>query len=298
MEKMLGKLKQLNMKVDVNLPLAAYSSFRIGGNADLALFPASRKQLMEALSVVREGDAPVLVVGNASNVVFSDNGYRGVIIFTTEYREACVGNGNIRVGAGALISAASAMARDASLQGLEFAYGIPGTVGGAVFMNAGAFGGSMADVCIQSEYYDMETGECGVLAGDAQDFSYRTSTYEKNPSRVILGATLQLKNGDREEIRRTMKDFMERRKTTQPLEYPSAGSVFKRPSGHFAGKLIEDCGLKGLRIGGAEVSQKHAGFIVNRGGATAGDVRALVETIRERVLCETGVVLECEIRFL
>ncbi len=298
MEKLHNVLKQFNVEAVRDLPLAMYSSFRIGGCADLAVFPTSREQLLSVLALLRDTKVDVAVIGNASNVVFSDRGYRGVIVFTTSFREVCIQGNYVRVGAGAPITSVASMARDASLCGMEFAYGIPGTVGGAVFMNAGAFGGSVADVCVRSEYFDMERGACGTLEGEDQDFSYRTSAYEKNPSMIVLEATFKLKTGTREEIQKTMRELMERRKTTQPLEYPSAGSVFKRPEGHFAGKLIEDCGLKGFRVGGAEVSQKHAGFIVNRGGATAKDVRTLVDVIQERVYAQTGVALECEIRFL
>ena len=165
-------------------------------------------------------------------------------------------------------------------------------------MNAGAYGGCMADICVVSDFYDAESNTVGSFSGEEQAFANRTSVYAQNLRYVVLGATLVLWRGVRAEIEAQMRELAARRRASQPLELPSAGSVFKRPEGHFAGKLIEDCGLKGMRVGGAEVSQKHAGFIVNRGGATAADVRALVELIRERVLHDTGVELECEIRFL
>ena len=165
-------------------------------------------------------------------------------------------------------------------------------------MNAGAYGGCMADICLSSEYFDAESGEVGVFEGEAQAFDTRTSVYEKHPRYTVLGATLSLAPDDRSAIEGRMRDFAERRRRSQPLEFPSAGSVFKRPVGHFAGKLIEDCRLKGTAVGGAEVSEKHAGFIINRGGATSEDVKKLVALIKERVLSETGVELECEIRFL
>ncbi|MBE6589920.1 MAG: UDP-N-acetylmuramate dehydrogenase [Ruminococcaceae bacterium] len=298
MEKLLLQLRQLNIDVRTDMPLFSLSSFRIGGNADLAVFPRTREEFIKALSVLHKADVPTVVVGNATNVVFPDEGYRGVVLFTTSVLDCTASGCVIDVGAGVPISFIATMAKNASLCGAEFAYGIPGSVGGAVFMNAGAFGGAMSDICVRSEYFDMESGVCGVLEGTAQRFGYRTSAYEHSPNLIILGARVVLKPGEKDEIATLMREIMERRRSTQPLEYPSAGSVFKRPEGHFAGKLIEDCGLKGTRIGGAEVSTKHAGFIVNRGGATAGDVRALVEKIRETVLKETGVTLECEIRFL
>ncbi len=298
MEKMLEQLKKLNIDARKSLPLAPFSSFRIGGTADLAVFPTSCEELLFVLELLRGARIPWQIIGNASNVLFSDEGFRGVIVFTTAFRTLCVKGQEIKVGAGTLISNVATAARDASLTGAEFLYGIPGSVGGAVFMNAGAYGGSLGDVCIESEYFDMESGLCGVSVGEEQAFSYRSSIYMEHPERVVLGARFRLCVGERDAITASMKELMERRKSTQPLEYPSAGSVFKRPEGHFAGKLIEDCGLKGLRIGGAEVSAKHAGFIVNRSGATARDVRLLIEHIRETVMRETGVSLECEIRFL
>ena len=165
-------------------------------------------------------------------------------------------------------------------------------------MNAGAYGGSMSDVCVSSTYYDLQTGRVCCIEGDAHEFGYRSSFYYHNSHFVILEAELKLMPGRREEIRAQMEELEQKRKSSQPLEFPSAGSVFKRPEGYFAGKLIQDCGLKGLTVGGAQVSEKHAGFIVNRGGATARDVKALVERIQEEVLRQTGVALECEIRFL
>lgn len=298
MEKLLTQLQNASVRWEKNVPLSLYSSFRIGGRADLAVFPATRAQTVQALTVLRQYPYPVLVIGRGSNVVFSDEGYRGVVVVTAEARAISLEDTVMNACVGTTLSAIASAARDASLTGAEFAYGIPGTLGGAVFMNAGAFGGCMADICVSSEYFDMESGDVCVLEGDAQGFGVRTSDYQSHPERVILGARLVLSHGNRDEIHAAMTDFMTRRKNTQPLEHPSAGSVFKRPVGHFAGKLIEDCGLKGRAIGGAEVSQKHAGFIVNRGGATAEDVRRLVALVRETVLRETGVELECEIRFL
>lgn len=298
MEKLLIELQNASVRWEKNLPLAPYSSFRIGGRADLAVFPSTREQTVQALSLLRQTSLPVLVIGRGSNVVFSDEGYRGVVVITSDARSISLEDTVMDVCVGTPLSAIASAARDASLTGAEFAYGIPGTLGGAIFMNAGAFGGCMADICVSSEYFDMESGEVRILEGDAQGFDVRTSDYQLHPERVILGARLVLSHGNGDEIHAAMTDFMERRKRTQPLELPSAGSVFKRPVGHFAGKLIEDCGLKGTRVGGAEVSQKHAGFIVNRGGATAEDVRSLVAHVQETVLRETGVELECEIRFL
>ncbi len=286
------------IRVEQSCPLSAHSTFQIGGNADIALFPSDRTQLLAALRRLRAREIPFLVLGNAGNVVFSDEGFRGAVLFTGGCRRLTPTADGFEADAGLALSTLAIAARDAALTGAEFAHGIPGTVGGGVFMNAGAFGGCMADICVTSSYYDPVTDTCGTFTGTEHAFGNRTSIYEKNPHLVILGATVRLQPGEREAISSRMQELMTRRRTTQPLEYPSAGSVFKRPEGHFAGKLIEDCGLKGYRVGGAEVSQKHAGFIINRGGATARDVRTLVAHIQKTVLDATGVTLECEIRFL
>lgn len=298
MEKLRSFLTSIGVKTQTEYPLSKHSSFRIGGNAALACFPKNREELIAALEQATLHGVRFLVIGNASNIVFDDGGFDGLAIFTGEWKKLTLRDTHMEVSAGVSLYRIATAARDASLAGGEFLYGIPGTLGGAIFMNAGAFGGSMADLCIRSEYYDAESGKTGWFEGNAQAFAHRTSIYEKEPRYTVLRAELGFSHGDKDAISAQMEALMERRKTTQPLEYPSAGSVFKRPEGYFAGKLIEDCGLKGVRVGGAEVSQKHAGFIVNRGGATAEDVRALVELIRERVLRTYGVTLECEIRFI
>lgn len=298
MEGLIKKLQTLGMEWELNCPLSRHSSFRIGGAADIALFPHSSDELCQTLSLLQANKIPTLVIGNGSNVVFSDEGYRGAVVFTGKCRKIKIEDDMIFADAGVSLSALASAARDESLSGLEFAFGIPGTLGGAVYMNAGAYGGSMSDVCISSEYYDLETGQRNTLIGSKQDFDYRKSIYQKHPERIILGATLKLKKGNCTDISEAMRAYWEKRKNSQPLELPNAGSVFKRPEGHFAGKLIEDCGLKGLTVGGAQVSEKHAGFIVNIGGATCEDVKRLVEQIKTTVLQQTGVELECEIRFL
>ena len=291
-------LADAKIEYQTDLPLCDCSSFRIGGAAELAVLPHSKEELVQALTILRKHKVPVTVIGCASNVVFPDEGLGGAILFTGGCRAVSIEGESICADSGVRLGTVAAAARDASLSGAEFLYGIPGTLGGAVFMNAGAFGGCMADICVESEYYDLQTGRVGVLRGEEQGFGTRESVYEKNPSYVILGARMKLFQGDSSAIADTMKEYLERRRATQPLDYPSAGSVFKRPVGHFAGKLIEDCGLKGMRIGGAEVSPKHAGFIVNRGDATARDVRELTEAVQKTVLEMTGVQLEREIRFL
>ena len=298
MEQLMNKLQTLGVEWEQNCPLSRHSSFRIGGAADLAIFPHSSDALCQTLTLLRGQEIPVLVIGNGSNVVFSDAGYRGAVVFTGKCRKIKIEDNMVYADAGVSLSALASAVRDESLSGLEFAFGIPGTLGGAVYMNAGAYGGSMSDVCVSSEYYDLEKGQVSGLFLGGQCFDYRKSIYQKHPERIILSATLYLKKGDRKTISEQMRTYWEKRRTTQPLELPNAGSVFKRPEGYFAGKLIEDCGLKGLTVGGAQVSAKHAGFIVNIGGATCEDVKRLIEQIQTIVSYKTGVELECEIKFL
>ncbi len=298
MERMRQELAAQGIRTQVDCPLSKHSTFRIGGKAELGVFPQSEAELVSVLQYVCDSALPYLVIGKGSNVVFSDSGFAGAVLFTEGVKGISVEGREIRAAAGETLTALSQTARDASLSGLVFAYGIPGTVGGAVFMNAGAFGGEMSDVCVKTAYFDTKTGKCGELTGQAHAFGYRTSFYEQNPHLVILSATCSLHAGEREEIGAQMEAYAEQRRTKQPLQYPSAGSTFKRPVGHFAGKLIEDCGLKGVSVGGAQVSEKHAGFLINRGGATAADVRELTELIQSRVFERFGVRLECEIRFL
>ncbi len=298
MEKLLESLACRGIAYELNCPLARYSTFRIGGRAELAVFTHTRAALIDALRLLSDAAVPCVVIGRGSNVVFPDGGLCGAVVFVHSQGNIEIESTTVRADAGVSLSAIALAARDAVLTGAEFAYGIPGTLGGAVCMNAGAYGGCMADICVTSDYYDRESGEIGSFCGEEQAFGYRTSIYSVSDRYVVLGATLALREGNRALIGEAMASFTERRKSTQPLELPSAGSVFKRPVGHFAGKLIEDCGLKGLRVGGAQVSEKHAGFIVNRGGATAADVKSLVAEIQRTVLERTDVALECEIKFL
>ncbi len=288
----------LSVPYEENCPLSRHSSFRIGGPAALGIFPQSREQLTEVLERVCREQIPYLVIGKGSNVVFSDDGFDGAVIFTEGCRTLVCKENELRADAGVPLVRLAQVAWENALTGAEFAHGIPGSLGGAVFMNAGAYGGCMADICASSAYFDTASGSIKTLTGAEQAFAIRESIYTHHPEWVILGATLCLRQGEPAQIHAAMEDFSVRRKATQPLEFPSAGSVFKRPAGHYAGRLIEDCGLKGTAVGGAQVSLKHAGFIVNRGGATAEDVKHLVAQIQETVLARTGVSLECEIRFL
>ncbi len=295
-------------------PMAAHTTFRIGGEAALVAVPGTREELLAVLATHRRvcPDLPLCVLGNGSNVVFADEGFDGLVVLTARVRGVQIHSiptedGHILVSAdcGASLTglALTCMKPQPTfggqgLSGLAFAYGIPGCIGGAVVMNAGAYGGEMADVAMVCDYYDPADGEVHHLTKDKLNFSYRHSVFSEHPSWVVLGVTLALTLGDAEVIRAEAEAHMTARKEKQPLEHPNAGSVFKRPEGHFAGKLIEDCGLKGYTVGGAQVSEKHAGFIVNCGGATAADIRTLVAHIQAVVYEKFGVELVCEIRFI
>ncbi|MBO5702606.1 MAG: UDP-N-acetylmuramate dehydrogenase [Clostridia bacterium] len=276
------------------LPLSSKSSFKIGGKADVAVFP---KNASELEFIIGNLDMPYIVVGNGSNILFEDEGYLGCVIFTEKMNSVKVESNRLHAGAGASFTAMATAAKNASLTGLEFAYGIPGSCGGAVVMNAGAYGGQVSDVLESCTVFDAEKREVYTLAKEEMNLSYRHSILSENKNLICLGATFTLKEGKKEEIDATMRDLMQRRISKQPLEYPSAGSVFKRPAPDlFVGKMIEDSGLKGYTVGGAQVSEKHAGFIINVGGATASDVLGLVEHIQKVIRANYGVELECEIR--
>ena len=277
--------------------LSECSSFHIGGPAECALYPSNTEQLRVALDAAQYAGMPVFVAGNASNVLFDDEGYRGAVIFTSAMHNTSADSESCTVtaDAGAMLSGVAACAQRAGIAGLEYLHGIPGTLGGGIYMNCGAFGGQISENLVSCTYLDTESGAVVTETPDKLGFAYRSSIFMQG-GRIILGAVLRGEAGERDSIKQQMEEHMAYRFGTQPLDFPSAGSVFKRPEGHFAGKLIEDAGLKGLRVGGAEVSPKHAGFIVNVGGATAKDVLELIERIREKVFETSGVALECEIR--
>jgi UDP-N-acetylmuramate dehydrogenase len=282
-----------------NMLLAPLSSFKIGGRCAVAVFPKNKAELAYAIKLARRLDIKYDVVGKASNLLFPDDDYDGMLVFTAHMSEFWDDeNGYVYAMAGVNLGAlASAMAKR-SLSGLEFAFGIPGSIGGAVFMNAGAYGGEMKDVVIYSDYYDPNTDTFGRFEGETQEFSYRESVYSKRKDLIILGAALLLKNGSEAEIRQKMDENMQKRREKQPLEFPNAGSAFKRPQIGYAAQMIDECGLKGLSVGGAQVSEKHAGFIINKNNATAKDVKDLMNEVKARVLDRFGVMLETEIRYI
>ena len=282
-----------------NAPLADYASFRIGGNADFIIHPKCQEGLLKLLSILKKESVPFLVFGNASNVLFSELGYRGAVIFTTEMQK-CEFLGNcISAEAGTSFTLLAAKAQQKGLSGLEFAYGIPGSVGGAVYMNAGAYGGAVSDCLVSSTYLDLDTMLIHTVEGaNEHDFDYRHSRYMSGNC-VILSATFALQEADPGSIREKMNEYMNSRKTKQPLEYPSAGSVFKRPREDLsASLLIDKCGLKGYIIGGAQISSKHAGFIVNKGGATAIDYLSLADYAAKEVKRNFDIDLTREIKVM
>ncbi|MCR2002703.1 UDP-N-acetylmuramate dehydrogenase [Blautia caecimuris] len=286
-----------NNRVLFDEPMSQHTTFRIGGPADVFVMPENYEQIREVLRLCKEEKLPFFVLGNGSNLLVSDSGYRGVIIqMDRNMEEIRLDGEEIHACAGALLSSVAVAARNASLTGFEFAGGIPGTIGGAAVMNAGAYGGELKDVLKEVTVMTRE-GEILTIPAEKMEMGYRTSII-KTAGYLVLEAVISLKKGDEEAIRATMKDLSERRTEKQPLDYPSAGSTFKRPEGYFAGKLIMDSGLRGYRVGGAQVSEKHCGFVINAGGATAEDVRSLMDHVIRVVREKYGVTLEPEVKFL
>ena len=288
----------LNCDVRRDEPMSRHTSFKIGGTADVYIKVDDLTTLANIVKECVDSDVDYLILGNGSNVLVSDDGYRGVVIrLDGEFRKiSLIDETTIYCGAGASLASLCKFALNSGLSGLEFAWGIPGTVGGAVFMNAGAYDGEMKNV-VHSVSHLTSDGGIGRCEKDDLQMGYRTSVYRSNKC-IITGVTLKLKKADPEDVRAKMDDFMNRRSSKQPLEFPSAGSVFKRPEGAYAGALIEQCGLKGKCHGGAQVSEKHAGFIINKSNATANDVKSLIREVQTKVYDETGYNLQCELIIL
>ncbi len=288
----LGKEK---IEYTLQTPMSQYTSFKIGGPADIFISVASEEELKTALYLCREYDVPFMTVGKGSNLLISDKGIAGAVIHISKGLDSIelIDETTVRCGAGASLSALCVFCRDHGLSGLEFAFGIPGTVGGAMFMNARAYGGEMKDVAVSARYITPE-GQIGEYKYEELSLSYRKSVFTGTDN-IVLSADFALKPDNIEDIKARMDDYMERRKTKQPLSFPSAGSAFKRPEGYFAGALIEQSDLKGYSVGGAQVSEKHAGFIINIGGATCDDVTTLMTHIVDTVQKNFGVTLEPEI---
>ena len=285
-------------KIKYDEPLSKHTSFNIGGPADVMILVSNNEELRGVLETAQKEKIDFFLLGNGSNVLASDDGFRGVIIkLGGDFLNVSVEKDTITAGAGVTLTKLANAAMNASLSGLEFASGIPGTLGGALFMNAGAYGGEMKQVVRKVTVFDPKSQSIKVLSNEEMEFGYRRSIL-KEKGYIALSCIIKLEESDSSIIRDTMLELAKKRKEKQPLEYPSAGSTFKRPEGYFAGKLIEDAGLGGCRIGGAEVSEKHKGFVINKGNASAKDVRDLIEHVTKTVREQSGVTLEPEVLFL
>ncbi len=281
-------------KVKYDEPMKKYTTLKVGGNADVLVLPEDIQDVTTVLKFAKENNVPVTVIGNGSKLLVKDGGIRGIVIkFGSKFSNVEIDGENITVFAGMTLPRLALIAKDNSLSGLEFAAGIPGNIGGAIYMNAGAYGSEMANIVEQVTYLD-EDFNLHTISNEECNFSYRNSIF-RTRNNVILSTKLKLNKQDKQAIEDMMKQNQESRREKQPLEFPSAGSTFKRPEGHFVGKLIDDLGLKGYSIGGAQISTKHSGFIVNKGDATAKDVLDLIEYIKEKVLEANNVKLEEEI---
>ena len=297
LDRLKAKLMQLSPELELleREPMSRHTTFRVGGPVPLMALPRSAQQAIAAVRAAEEEGISPVFLGNGSNLLVPDEGVNVFVIKTVGGLDGAVVEGDcIAAESGSLLSRLAVLARDHSLTGLEFAHGIPGSLGGAVTMNAGAYDGEMAQVVVQ---VTVLRADGQVETTDQFDFSYRHSAFSDG-TRLILGARLQLHAGDAGRIRARMEELMERRRSKQPLEWPSAGSTFQRPKGHFAAALIDQCGLKGLTVGGAQVSEKHAGFVVNKGGATCADILELMAQVRTRVFDQTGILLEPEVKLL
>lgn len=298
-KEIIAALEQIVSKENIleNEPMSRHTTFKCGGPASLFIRPGDTKELEAVMKVLRSHEAEYFILGNGSNLLVSDKGYDGVVISLGRFDDIHIEDETlICAEAGAMNSAIAALARDNSLAGFEFAAGIPGTIGGAMIMNAGAYGGEMKDITRQVKFLSPE-GEIVTFSGDEMKFGYRTSAI-KGKGCVVLSVVLGLEKGNKEEIAGKMQELALKRKEKQPLEYPSAGSTFKRPEGYFAGKLIEDAGLRGASVGDAQVSEKHCGFVINRGNATAADVYNLICDVKKKVFESAGVTLEPEVIML
>ena len=284
-------------QIYVDEPLSKHTTFRVGGAADYFVLPEKTEEVRELVALCRKVHMPYYILGNGSNLLVSDKGYRGLIIqIYKNMSEIQATEEMIRAQAGALLSRVGNVALEEGLTGFEFAAGIPGTVGGAVVMNAGAYGGEMKDILYRVTVLTPE-GKIKTLKKEELELGYRTSVIAKK-NYIVLEAEYRLQKGDKADIRSRMNELKEKRTSKQPLEYPSAGSTFKRPEGYFAGKLIQDAGLRGFQAGGAQVSEKHCGFVINKDNATAADITELIKQVSEKVMQEFGVQLEPEVKRL
>lgn len=287
---------QENIEIKQKENMKNHTSFKIGGAADYFVYVKSLDELKKVIKKAKELDLPFFILGKGSNLLVSDKGIEGVVICLTGFNEITVCDEVVEAQAGASLAQVCVKSCENGLTGLEFAYGIPGTVGGGLYMNAGAYGGEMSQVVVSAKYIDAY-GDEGEFDINEMQLGYRTSIFKQN-GKIITSVKFKLKKGDKEKIKCAMDDFMSRRKDKQPLEYPSAGSTFKRPEGYFAGALIQENNLKGFSVGGAKVSEKHAGFVINYNNATSQDVKKLMAEIQKRVYENNNVKLEPEVIFV
>ncbi|MFP4198658.1 MAG: UDP-N-acetylmuramate dehydrogenase [Halanaerobium sp.] len=294
-----NKLEKINyLRLEKNKKLAEYASFKVGGPADLFLTPEKISALKKLMPLIVRSGIPYFILGKGSNLIISDNGYRGIIIYTGRLNNYQLAGNQITAESGLELKEIADIACENSLSGFEFAAGIPGSLGGALYMNAGAYGGEMKDVILKAQFVNQE-GKLIELSKTELKLEYRTSILQKeNPDWIAVNVTIELKKSKQKHIKNKMKKLHQKRWDKQPMDLPSAGSVFKRPPGHYTGLLIEKAKMKGYQIGGAQVSKKHAGFIVNKGNATAEDIVNLIEKVKEEVYKISGVQLEVEPRFL
>ena len=292
----LSELDTRKIEYVLNEPMCNHTTFKIGGNADAFINVYTAEELSFVLRTAAQCFVPVFLLGKGSNLLVSDNGIEGAVVYLKGMDEISVEENRLIVGGGASLRTVCIAAQKAGLSGLEFAFGIPGTVGGAVFMNAGAYGGEISQVIKRATVMD-KNGELRVVEACDMALGYRTSIF-KTSGDIVLSAEFELVRDDKNLIRERMDDYFTRRREKQPLEYPSAGSTFKRPEGYFAGKLIQDAGLRGFQVGGAEVSEKHCGFVINKDQATAADIQELMRQVSDKVMQEFGVKLEPEVKTL
>ena len=288
--------KQAGIDVKLNEPMKNHNGFKTGGNADIFITLGDRELLCALVETANSLEIPLFILGKGSNLLVSDKGIEGAVVSLAKMDEIIIDGETVTAKAGTSLTALCVAAANEGLSGLEFAYGIPGSVGGALYMNAGAYGGEMADVVFDARFV-TQNGQVGTIGKEDMNLGYRTSCFKQNGN-IITDVTFKLKKGDKEEIWEKMNTLMGKRRDKQPLEYPSAGSTFKRPEGYFAGALIEENGFKGKGVGGAEVSEKHAGFVINKSDATTKDILDLMKKIQETVLEKNGVKLEPEVIFV
>lgn len=299
LQNLLNRWKENKINVIEDAPMKEYTSFKAGGNAAALVTVESVEELRQVLADIHEADMKSMLLGNGSNTLFKDSGYNGVVVkLGGSFAEAeHLGGGLVKAGASILMSVLAKYLLRQSLTGFEFASGIPGSLGGAVFMNAGAYGGEIKDILVSATAVSRDGSEIREFSAEELELSYRHSVLEEN-GYVVVSAKLQLQPGNPEEISGKMRELLEKRNSKQPVQYPSAGSTFKRPTGYFAGKLVEDAGLKGTAVGGAQVSVLHSGFIINTGGATATDILDLIALVQNTVYDQFGVKLEPEVRII